>query len=326
MTNDYPRNIALLRLTETSKMTLFSRALLKVRSDIYTRTQFSLIRIQQTKEKLIALTGSIATLFLLGTTHLAAHTQVQIQVQDDPRLISAAEAKTMAAEVGTLVVDVRHEAAFTRLRIPDSINIPTHFLRTKSYLKNCTTILVDEGYENHSLLKIADRLNTKGFNMYVLAGGIAAWHQQKFDLHGDLLQQKDLHFIDSRSIARLTQKDFLANTIIDVSPAHRDELAMFENHFPVGNSQDILQLQEHLVRQSRNKTSIVYLVNETGDYSRVLDILQLPSPTVFFLQGGRIDYQQFMQQHEASLRPRESRLQTIGGCESCPPEAEDNNQ
>jgi rhodanese-related sulfurtransferase len=250
---------------------------------------------------------------------------IAIMAQDriESRLLTPKDADNLLGQGSTLLVDVRSETEFSRVRIPASINIPAHFLRTKSYLKKTRTILINEGFDYQALLKLAQHLNKKGFDMYVVAGGIAAWAQQKLELQRELLEQNELHDVPSSIIARLQNTDGFIKTIIDVSREDSADQPLFTHRFPIRSAEDVSRLKNHLAQLKLDYTSGICLVNDNGDYNQLQSLLELPSPTLFFLKGGRDEYRQFRQRHAASLRPRKSRLQTIGGCAGCPPEPDD---
>jgi rhodanese-related sulfurtransferase len=115
-----------------------------------------------------------------------------------PLLISVKEAIEIKKEnPRTLLVDVRGEESFKKIHIPDSINVPLHFIKTKGYLKNIHVILVNRGYEQNRLLHQAELLNKKGFEIVVLSGGLAAWSQLGGKLTvRDPAGQSHLHTVD----------------------------------------------------------------------------------------------------------------------------------
>lgn len=45
-----------------------------------------------------------------------------------------------------MLVDIRPTAAFEKLRIPGSLNVPIFAIKTKPFLKKQDLVLVDEGY------------------------------------------------------------------------------------------------------------------------------------------------------------------------------------
>ena len=52
----------------------------------------------------------------------------------------------LSSEQKIVLVDVRGRKEFNRFRIPGSINIPLHFIKTKTFLRTKSLVLVNEGY------------------------------------------------------------------------------------------------------------------------------------------------------------------------------------
>ncbi len=241
-------------------------------------------------------------------------------------LLSVREAGTMKEnDPRTIFIDVRSDKQFEKIRIPGSINIPAHFLRTKKYLQNVSVILVDEGYEPTALLSTCEKLNTQGFHASVLAGGIAAWHQRKKELTGEIFAGTNLHFLPPSALHNKSGEGSFIKTFIDVSESALDTPFANTEHLPVTEQQDVHKVIGFIAEMQLDDKSVVLLFNEQGNYDF---FTTLPDdgnfPTLFFLTGGLAAYSEFEKQQQALLQPRESRLRTIGSCETCPPAAEKN--
>ena len=71
-----------------------------------------------------------------------------------------------------MLIDVRKEADFERCRIPGSLNIPLHTLKTKAFLKSKPLALINKGYNSGTLEKKCLRLMEAGFTdvSFVIGG------------------------------------------------------------------------------------------------------------------------------------------------------------
>ena len=62
-----------------------------------------------------------------------------------------------------LLVDIRPAAAFERLRIPGSLNVPLFAIKAKTFLKKYDLVLVDEGYRYAQIEEACRHLRRAGF-------------------------------------------------------------------------------------------------------------------------------------------------------------------
>jgi rhodanese-related sulfurtransferase len=235
-----------------------------------------------------------------------------------PLLISVKEAIEIKKEnPRTLLVDVRGEESFKKIHIPDSINVPLHFIKTKDYLRNMHVILVNRGYGQNRLLHQAELLNKKGFEIVVLSGGLAAWSQQGGKLTGsDFAGESVLHNVDP---AAFSEKDF--SRYIDISPgetAGNSGLLSRAEHLPVISSHDLSALAAVIDQAGQSPLASVLLFNRNGAYSLLEGLLDECQTTIFFLQDGSEGYDKVLLQQQAILEPKSERMKTIGGCETCP--------
>ena len=73
-----------------------------------------------------------------------------------------------------VLIDVRNQEDFARLRIPGSINLPLHVVKTKFALESFFIVLVNEGFNHTPLEKECRHLRDLGFKTFILDGGLAA--------------------------------------------------------------------------------------------------------------------------------------------------------
>lgn len=246
---------------------------------------------------------------------------IKITAKENNRLLSAADVMSFKQQNPLcILVDVRKKTEFQKIRIPESINIPLPFVKTKSYLHGMKVILLDNGHDLKRLLQEADALGEKGLDISVLAGGLAAWHQHGGKFAGDLFSVAEFHLLPANHLLPGIRSPFI-HTYIDISseqsPASKID---FPNlfHVPVQSKNDLPQLASFIKKQKIEQLSAVLILNNDGKYEAIASLPELCNTTVFFLKGGGSGYFQATQQHVAMIQTREKRLKTIGGCPTCP--------
>ena len=99
-----------------------------------------------------------------------------------------------------LFVDIRLAQEYESFRIPGSLNIPLHAVRSKAFLKNKEFILLDAGHDYATLAKGCAALIEQGFaGAKVLAGGLVAWRGSGGALDGDPFALAAMDLIDPQS-------------------------------------------------------------------------------------------------------------------------------
>ncbi len=239
-----------------------------------------------------------------------------------PLLISVKEAiETKKNNPLALLVDVRGEGDFKKIHIPESINVPLHFIKTKGYLRNMNVILVAQGYSNSRLLQQAELLNKKGIETVVMAGGLAAWSQQGGNLMGsDFTDHTILHSVNP---AWFSKTEF--SRYIDISSekiAGDSDLLSEAEHVPVTSVHDLPVLAAAIDEPGQSPFATVLVFNRYGEYSLLEDLPDKCLTTLFFLQEGREGYDEMLLKQRAILAPKSKRMKTIGGCSTCPPAEE----
>jgi rhodanese-related sulfurtransferase len=225
-----------------------------------------------------------------------------------------------------ILVDTRDEKAFKRTRIPGSINIPASFIKTKEYLVNMKVVLVDDGYRLKELLPKVTRLNNNGFDVSILAGGVAAWHQSGGEFEGDLFDLERFHRIPAHYAVPGSRSPFL-KTWIDISPQKNNEDQIYPSdtvHIPVRKAHDIQKIVNAINKEDADPLSAVLISNTDGNYASVASLSEQSASTVFYLKNGLAGYKKAVDQQQAMLQARSMRLKTVGGCSTCPEVQEKN--
>jgi rhodanese-related sulfurtransferase len=221
----------------------------------------------------------------------------------------------------TIIVDVRSPGQFQELHIPQSINIQLPFVKTKNYLKNMKVILVNQGYNQNELREAAIVLQEKGFDIGILNGGLASWHQMGEKFNGENKSMVEQFHLLPPELFLAAKELSNINLSIDISPELNQELNEgFPGslHVPVHDKNDIPKLIEIIEAQSPEKHASVLLFNIDGQYYASDIISQLSDIPLFFLKGGLQGYQLAMTRHQAMWLPRDERLKKVGGCATCP--------
>ncbi len=222
---------------------------------------------------------------------------------------------------GIALIDIRSAEDYERLRIPGSMNIPLHFIKTKTYLKSTTIVLVHKGFGYSRMIAECRRLKTLGFETSILDGGLPAWHRKGGRLVGDLLALSEMKAITPQKF--LPESTYRNVILVDISPdqiagvaqmlPHAIHLPNF-NHSP--SSQNRFQ-QMIKARKNQPFQSILLFSNTGADYANILHTLDRKRIDVFYLRGGLAAYEQYLENLTLSRKPRESRTRTISNCKTC---------
>ncbi len=237
---------------------------------------------------------------------------------DSQMLLSAGEAAAMKEKgLQTIFIDVRSNQAFEKNRIPNSINIPLHFIRTKNYLKPMTVILVNEGYDPTSLVSTGLELRKNGFHVFVLAGGIASWHQRGKKLLGEQFKNTELYLVPPGALLKINNHSFI-KSYINISQISFETPFPSVHHIPINSSNNLAALTPALSKPGIDEKSGAIVFNQDGEYDFLTSFHKEYQPTLFFLKGGFAEFSKQSKQWQTSLQPRHKRMRRIGGCETCP--------
>jgi rhodanese-related sulfurtransferase len=217
------------------------------------------------------------------------------------------------------LVDVRSSEDFERLHIPGSINIRLFALKTKTHLKTAPLVLVNEGLRYTELENECRRLLKWGFQVSILDGGLPAWKRKGGQLAGDMLSLETMKIVAPQVFFR--EKNYENTLAVDISPIRSKasaEILPYALHLPVLNGSDALRAKlKRLLSDNKPFQSIV-VFDETGEqYEKAGRILSEMGTEAFYLDGGVVGYQKYLEGLVLSLKPRDSRLKTVGNCSPC---------
>lgn len=217
-------------------------------------------------------------------------------------------------------VDVRDQDAYSRFRIPGSINMPLDFIRTKTFLKGKTLVLVDEGYRRLRLEKTCADLHSRGFNPSILAGGLSAWQAAGGAMEGDSFAAAEIRSVDVLTF----QEENGAQTwlVIDVSARHVcKDLIPRAVHLPLANQADkaVAQLRG-AVPEGWSPAGVVMVCDEKGErFDRIDALARLAGiSNLVYLRDGREGYDAFLRNRTRMQAPSGERVRVSGGCKTCP--------
>jgi rhodanese-related sulfurtransferase len=229
--------------------------------------------------------------------------------------VSAAELlnKTKQNRRMTLV-DVRSPEEFERLRIPGSICVPLHAVKTKDYLKAQPFVLVGSGFERRGLESESKRLQQRGYKPSILFGGLVAWQRQGGPLEGDRLLVATYKEISPHHFFH--EKDYKDIKVYDVSP---DPLPDAQKLIPGTVHVKNIESLTKLLKQNSPTYLTLVLFNESGEQYEKFDaaLKKTGIPTAFFLKGGLSGYRYFLENTTLSRKSRAERVVTLGGCGTC---------
>jgi rhodanese-related sulfurtransferase len=221
-----------------------------------------------------------------------------------------------------LLIDVRNSKAFNELHIPGSVNIPAHFIKTKTHVTYSPLVLIDQGLSFHRLYPICENLRKMGFNARILEGGIHAWNAQGGDLVYSSARQTDIGSVSPEHFIK--EKCYPTRLVCDVS-SNRSEASMkwlpYAVHLPLNG--DVVKQMKMIERFHRshcvNGFKTIILVNSDGNnYRKMINLFDRAGcKNIFYLKGGLNAYEIYLERLQRSWRQPEERLVWGGPCREC---------
>jgi rhodanese-related sulfurtransferase len=212
------------------------------------------------------------------------------------------------------LVDIRSPEEFERLRIPGSINVPLHAIKTKAYLKSQPFVLVSAGCEWRDLESECKRLQKSGLKPSILFGGLVAWQSQGGPLEGDRLLVVTYKEIPAHLFFH--EKDYESIKVFDVSPIPLpDAKKLIHGNVHVKNIESLVKLAMQCISTYRT----IVLFNENGEQYEKFDaaLKKAGISTAFYLKGGMNGYRNFLENTTLSWKSKAERIVTLGGCGTC---------
>lgn len=267
---------------------------------------------------------AIAALWQFGS---ASETHAQPDVGGskaiDPALATSVPAVMFGLKEEKLfLIDVRPGPEFARYHIAGSLNIASHAIRTKAFLKNKPIVLVNEGFAVTALAKTCQALNNAGFKATIMAGGFLAWKQKSGKLVGDPFAQNKMNQITPRilDMEKASTRLILINASDQVDPKN-GTLIPAARHLPLFKKKKSIAVLKKIIKsKDTDPFSRVVIFTTTGKENARIQ-RQLAKAGIydaFFLDGGMQAYAKHVNNIQLARRPVKERKITTGGCKTCP--------
>jgi rhodanese-related sulfurtransferase len=233
--------------------------------------------------------------------------------------IDARTAQNLWRENKAVIVDVRSLNEFNQFRIPNSLNLPAHSVKSKPFLKSKPLILLNKGFSSYELDILCDNLKQAGFpKVMVLDGGMVAW-SKKGKLEGDLNAVRQLN--------RLSPREYeLAKAERNFKPVYmgkRDKkveslgVSMFIS--PNGDEENLTtsyEIIEKLTESDEQGSAEFLIFNEDGSNYPAIEkaIKNSAAGNIYYLQGGLKRYLEYRTNHNLILARTEAGPRHVKPC------------
>lgn len=273
----------------------------------------------------VVLIGNLCSEASANLTIPSGLIQREIRKIDPANMTTVKKVRYMLKQKQNLfLVDVRPKEQFQKVRIPGSLNFPLHGIKTKTFLKSRPIILIGKGFEYNRMEIEIKRLKKRGFKPRILHGGISGWYQAKGDIEGDLLEVSGYNKI--KPLDFYLEKNFDKWLVLNISKKESKEVKKilpYALHVPVtkdpGSINKILSVLRSPGKKQKRYRSILVL-SETGNGYPLIEkeLLKAGVLNTFYMQGGVKHYRQFLRHLALSQRPKSKRTKTVGDCDVCP--------
>lgn len=240
---------------------------------------------------------------------------------DLPILVSA-EALLREDPMGreTVILDIRGQADVDQCRIPGSLHIPLHAVRTREFLKSRRLVLVGRnGFDEREEAECA-RLNTEGFIAFLLDGGISAWSAAGRPVEGEGCQAESLNAVSPVEwlASRRDDRWLLVNAC---RSKQSDGLRLIPQAVILPDPENLDVLRSLIGRRPAGQPFTLLLFDDDGsDIPKLAQALAKSKlPRLLFLEGGITHYQAFLERQAALVdAQRSSSRKASSSCASCP--------
>lgn len=260
--------------------------------------------------------------FLLG----AATSQAQgvKGLKRDPSFMISPQdlQKQLSKQKDIVLIDVRTKEDFEKVRIPGSLNMALHTIKSRKIFKNKQLIVFNEGLNYSSLEMGCKRLvTTYGFrDVRILSGGLCLWHDLGRELEGNIFDIEKLYYVSPRDYFLDKNYDdwIVVNAATSPIPDNEDIFPSVR-HLPYAGDKKSFsgKLQETL--SAKKDISLPYILIFTDSGDNYQSIRQAVHPAgilnVFYLEGGYAGYKSYLNRLALQRQPERKKTK---GCEVCP--------
>lgn len=210
------------------------------------------------------------------------------------------------------IIDVRDSDAFAIYRIPASLNIPLHAIKTKSFLKNHPLGIVDDGHRSGRLEGVCAELARQGFRkLVVIDGGLSAWRESNGPMAGDALAQRNLNRLPAEALFGERRYDDWLVINISGKPHNNARKWLPPNVVVLKPSVSVTQITRR-IRQARKKNPRmrVLIADESGSgYGKIEQGIKRAGVTrVYYLASGLAAYDVYVARQIAMWNQKDKPL------------------
>jgi rhodanese-related sulfurtransferase len=227
----------------------------------------------------------------------------------------------MKSKQDIVFIDARDRDAYDKFRIPGSIHIPLYALKTKTFLRDRSLVLVADGYPNTAIEPICKALRDAGFTKTsILSGGLRSWIQKKGPVEGDAFAAREVNRVPPKHFfANKGSPDWLVVAVSRSAAELSQALIPGAVHLPwEGDPRKFCAALKASMEQKAGSPLLSVLVcDERGDNYESIEraVQQEELKKVFYLKGGLEAYRAFLQQQALLGQPRR---EEVTQCVNCP--------
>ena len=204
------------------------------------------------------------------------------------------------------IVDTRTATEFGKYRIPGSLNIAAHAVKTKSFLKSQAFVLVDANHSSAELESVCADLRRNGYSKAaVLQGGLSLWKAHAGLLEGDVITARGLNIV--RPAEFVQEQSVNEWLVIDVS---NHKISDIKKNFPSAISVPWATTHKDdkallsVISSAANKR--VLIIDESGDsYSGIESLPGIQRKDVLYLDGGFRAYLKYRREQITMWKQRD---------------------
>ena len=257
-----------------------------------------------------------------GKTMIPFSSDLLTRVIEDPKLeylLNASQALELLESSKATFIDTRQPGDYNSAHIPGSINIPLYAIKTKPFLSSGLIVLINNGtrrryYENECAV-----LRQKGFDAYILEGGLNFWLHMEYPLVGDYFAQQTFKNIDPVDL--FIDRHFNNWLVIDVSSSYTEPVQILPDtiNIPVNNNDSFEQTLTRHIRELKTGAlvSVVIISDTLEDYNKVMSVCSsIKNAQFYYVDGGRAAYNKFLQNQTLIKHPPQyvNRKRKCGTC------------
>lgn len=221
------------------------------------------------------------------------------------------------------LVDVRSARDYETFQIPGSINIPLYALKTKTFLKNTSVILVNNGFSYLSLHKECLKLKKLGFkDVRILMGGLNAWRAKKQPMNGDLFAMGTVNRVSPDLLLKEQKNKGLLVVNISNEALLDEQAAILETvHIPYHEDDRLFpEKMQSVIDNTTPPPLSILIVDSTGENYEGLEKKLKGHPYkgyLFFLSGGIRGYDKFLQDQARLSKSGKQKKRSTSKCPFC---------